>query len=127
MANQVFARRILQLLREESEKILARHTGGEEQDLFVGVEACSDVVDWAQAVQEALNRLALNQRDMIRLDAITEALERWTKSPETADHCLSGEECPNGGEIVHDRLLLVPTARYCAACQARIERNGGRR
>ncbi len=75
--------------------------------------------DAAQASEQNDMELARRQRLAARINELTAALGRLADG--TFGTC---EVC--GRPIEAERLAAIPEARTCIACQARIERPGGR-
>jgi DnaK suppressor protein len=71
-----------------------------------------------QALSEMLQTLAStrNREHAARLQEIDRALAKLHNSPEYFGEC---EDC--GDEIPEKRLGVMPWARYCAECQARVD------
>ena len=78
-------------------------------------EAIADMYDLADDERERQFSILLCNRDRGKLELIDEALERLEEG--TYGIC---EEC--GSKIAEGRLKVMPFARYCIACQSRIEK-----
>jgi DnaK suppressor protein len=71
-----------------------------------------------QALSEMLQTLAStrNREHSTRLAEIDRALAKLHNAPDDFGEC---EDC--GDEIPEKRLTVMPWARYCAECQARVD------
>ena len=78
-------------------------------------EAIADMYDLADDERERQFSILLCNRDREKLALIDEALERIAEG--TYGIC---EEC--GAKIAEGRIKVMPFARYCIACQSRIEK-----
>jgi len=80
-------------------------------------EAIADMYDLADDERERQFSILLCNRDREKLELIDEALERIEEG--TYGIC---EDC--GSKIAEGRIKVMPFARYCIACQSRIEKEG---
>jgi len=78
-------------------------------------EAIADMYDLADDERERQFSILLCNRDREKLGLIDEALERIEDG--TYGTC---EDC--GAKIAEGRVKVMPFARYCVACQSRIEK-----
>ena len=78
-------------------------------------EAIADMYDLADDERERQFSILLCNRDREKLVLIDEALERIEDG--TYGTC---EDC--GAKIAEGRVKVMPFARYCVACQSRIEK-----
>jgi DnaK suppressor protein len=102
-------------LLEMREKILSGISEKPIPEALVSQTDIGDIIDQAGDERERELSLLLSVRDKEKLHAINEALEKVKE--DTYGIC---EEC--GEKIGPARLMVMPLARYCVSCQAKLEK-----
>ena len=105
-------RKILLNLRE---KLLSGISENPIPEALISQSDIGDLIDQAGDERERELSLLLSSRDKEKLLAINEALEKLKDA--TYGDC---EEC--GERIGAGRLKVMPLARYCVSCQAKLEK-----
>lgn len=106
------ARRTLLGMRE---KLLEGISESPVPEALITQSEIGDLIDQAGDERDRELSLLLSSRDKEKLMAINEALEKIKEG--TYGTC---EEC--GDRIGPGRLKVLPLARYCVACQAKLEK-----
>ncbi len=102
-------------LLEMRERILSGISENPIPEALVTQTDIGDIIDQAGDERERELSLLLSVRDKEKLHAINEALEKLRE--DTYGIC---EEC--GEKIGPGRLKVMPLARYCVSCQAKLEK-----
>ena len=102
-------------LLEMREKILSGISENPIPEALVTQTDIGDIIDQAGDERERELSLLLSVRDKEKLHAINEALEKLRE--DTYGIC---EEC--GEKIGPGRLKVMPLAKYCVSCQAKLEK-----
>jgi DnaK suppressor protein len=105
-------RKVLMGLRE---KLLAGISETISPAVLAAPSDIGDLVDQAGDERDRELSILLTDRDKEKLQAIDEALEKLTEG--TYGIC---EDC--GEKIGHGRIKVMPLAKFCVNCQAKIER-----
>jgi len=105
-------RKTLLTLRE---KLLSGISENPIPEALISQSDIGDLIDQAGDERERELSLLLSSRDKEKLLAINEALEKLKDA--TYGDC---EEC--GERIGAGRLKVMPLARYCVSCQAKLEK-----
>ncbi|MGA1598940.1 MAG: TraR/DksA family transcriptional regulator [bacterium] len=108
---------IKQLLLAQKEEILSELRDLRAEEIDVSRRDIGDDIDHSVESQEHEMRLLLQDRERLHLEEIEEALNRIGLGE--YGYC---EEC--GDEIPKKRLVVMPLARMCVACQQEQERSG---
>ena len=109
-----------QRLLKEREALMAQLNGLHGKVREEGVGYGNHMADAASEVFEQARDISVRQRIRHALDDVLHALAKFEDG--TYGIC---ESC--GGIIALPRLEALPSARYCMACQRRLEGTGGRR
>jgi len=97
------------------EKLLSGISENPIPEALISQSDIGDLIDQAGDERERELSLLLSSRDKEKLLAINEALEKLKDA--TYGDC---EEC--GERIGAGRLKVMPLARYCVSCQAKLEK-----
>ncbi len=103
------------MLTDMREKLIAEISENLIPESLTASSDIGDLVDQAGDERDRELSLLLTGRDKEKLSAINEALEKLKEG--TYGIC---EEC--GDKIGQGRLKVMPLAKYCVACQSKIER-----
>lgn len=106
---------IRDMLVEIKENLLQEIAANMKMEIGHLQEAIADMYDLADDERERQFSILLCNRDREKLELIDEALERLEEG--TYGIC---EECDS--KIAEGRLKVMPFARYCIACQSKIEK-----
>ena len=108
-------------VEEVREKLLLLRTEliTKAKDHTIGSHGASkgDLVDQSTTLSEQELKLGLQENDRAKLRSIDEALAKMEEN--TYGFCT---ECSE--PIPVERLLVVPSARYCVPCKEKLERSG---
>ncbi len=107
--------RFKKLLLKEREQLFGDVKQMHESSKEMGQNGIQDIGDEAANIYNRHILLTLNENDRLRLKEIDEALDRIKTS--TFGIC---DECE--GPIGLKRLEVKPVAKYCVACQAKLEK-----
>jgi DnaK suppressor protein len=102
-------------LLEMREKLLSGISENPIPEALISQSDIGDLIDQAGDERDRELSLLLSSRDKEKLLAINEALEKLKDS--TYGEC---EEC--GEQIGRGRLKVMPLARFCVSCQAKLEK-----
>lgn len=112
------AAELLQRLQAEQERVLARYRSNNGPDAWREFAAAGpDQLDQAQAVTAFGFRQIENDADRGKLELIGEAIARIGADAVQFDACQS-PHCQSGGKIEHERLAILPWAKFCCVCAA---------
>jgi len=106
---------IRKTLLEMREKLLSGISENPVPEALISQSDIGDLIDQAGDERDRELSLLLSSRDKEKLLAINEALEKLKDS--TYGEC---EEC--GEQIGRGRLKVMPLARFCVSCQAKLEK-----
>jgi DnaK suppressor protein len=102
-------------LLEMREKLLSGISENPVPEALISQSDIGDLIDQAGDERDRELSLLLSSRDKEKLLAINEALEKIKDS--TYGEC---EEC--GEQIGRGRLKVMPLAKFCVSCQAKLEK-----
>lgn len=103
------------MLQKMKENLLQEIASNMKMEIGHLQEAIADMYDLADDERERQFSILLCNRDREKLDLIDEALERIDEG--TFGIC---EDC--GEKIAEGRVKVMPFARFCVACQNKIEK-----
>ncbi|WAC08530.1 MAG: TraR/DksA family transcriptional regulator [Thermodesulfobacteriota bacterium] len=106
---------ITDMLLKLKENLLQEIASNMKMEISHLQEAIADMYDLADDERERQFSILLCNRDREKLELIDEALERIEEG--TYGIC---ENC--GSKIAEGRVKVMPFARYCIACQSKIEK-----
>lgn len=106
---------IRKTLLDMREKLLSGISENPIPEALISQSEIGDLIDQAGDERERELSLLLSGRDKEKLQAINEALEKLKDA--TYGDC---EEC--GERIGPGRLKVMPLARFCVSCQAKLEK-----
>jgi len=107
--------RFRKLLLKEREQLFGDVKQMHESSKEMGQNGIQDIGDEAANIYNRHILLTLNENDRLRLKEVDEALDRI----KTATYGIC-DECE--GQIGLKRLEVKPVAKYCIACQAKLEK-----